>query len=68
MADEKKLKDDDLVTRAYCRTKGLDVTNTTYQRWEKAKRVTPVKPGGNRFSHVFYRWGEVRINLLNQPE
>jgi hypothetical protein len=66
MAGEKKLNDDDLVTRNYCRKKGLEVTNTTWQRWEKHGRVTPVKPGGNRFSHVYYKWGEVRINLLNQ--
>jgi hypothetical protein len=67
MADEKKRNDDDLVTREDCRKKGLKVTNTKYQRWEKAKRVTPVKPGGARSSRVFYRWDEVRINLLNQP-
>jgi hypothetical protein len=66
MADKKKLEDDDLVTREFCRTKGLEVTNTTWQRWEKTKRITSVKPGGARSSRVYYRWGEVRINLLNQ--
>jgi hypothetical protein len=67
MADRKKLDDDALVTRAFCRKIGLDVSNTTYQRWEQKKRVTAVKPGGTPSSHVYYRWGEVRVNLLKQP-
>ena len=38
----------------------------TYQRWEKKKRITAVKPGGTPSSHVYYRWGEVRVNLLKE--
>jgi hypothetical protein len=64
---KKKLDDDALVTREFCREeKGLNVTPTTWQRWEKKGRVTPVKPGGTPSSRVYYRWGEVRINLLKE--
>jgi hypothetical protein len=66
MTDRKKLDDGTLVTREFCRERGLDVTNTTFQRWEKKKRVTAVKPGGTPSSHVYYRWSEVRINLLKE--
>jgi hypothetical protein len=66
MSDRKKLDDDALVTRMFCRKLGLNVTNTTFQRWETKKRVTPVKPGGTPSSHVYYRWGEVRVNLLKE--
>jgi hypothetical protein len=68
MSDEKKkLSDDALVSRMFCaKEKGLDVSRTTWQRWEEKKRVTPVKPGGTPSSRVYYAWGEVRINLLKQ--
>lgn len=52
-----------LVTRKQCRGMGLDFTNTTFQRWEKAKLLTAIKPGGARSSRVLYRWKEVEALL-----
>jgi hypothetical protein len=46
---------------------GLDYSPTQYQRWEKAKKLTPVKPGGSRSSRVHYRWGEVTVFLSTRP-
>jgi hypothetical protein len=67
MADEKKLDDERLVTRKELRKLGLDYSSTQYQRWEKAGKLTPVKPGGSRSSRVHYRWGQVKYKLLDSP-
>ena len=68
MADEKKLNDEHLVTREDLRKMGLDYSSTQYQRWEKAKKLTALKPGGSRSSRVYYRYGEVKYRLLGlQP-
>jgi hypothetical protein len=68
MAEEKKLNDEQLVTREDLRKIGLDYSSTQFQRWEKAKKLTPVKPGGSRSSRVYYRYGEVKYSLLGfQP-
>lgn len=56
-----------LVTRKELRKLGLDYSSTQYQRWEKARKLTPVKPGGTRSSRVHYRWGEVRVFLSTRP-
>ena len=65
MSEKKRqLEDDSLVTREQLRELGLDYSSTQYQRWEKAGKITPVKPGGTRSSRVHYRWGQVRYNLL----
>lgn len=52
----------ELMTRNDIRKLGLEVTNTTFQRWEKAGRLTPIKPNG-RASHVYYRRSEVETLL-----
>jgi hypothetical protein len=64
MADEKKLSDEQLVTRNDLRKLGLDYSSTQFQRWESAGKLTPVKPGGSRSSRVHYRYGQVQYNLL----
>jgi hypothetical protein len=64
MADEKKLSDEQLVTRNDLRKLGLDYSSTQFQRWESAGKLTPVKPGGSRSSRVHYRYGQVKFNLL----
>jgi hypothetical protein len=67
MENERKLTADSLVTRKELRKLGLDYTSTQYQRWEKAGKLTPVKPGGSRSSRVHYRWGQVTIFLDTRP-
>lgn len=47
-----------LVTRNECRTMGLNVSNTTFQRWEDDGFLTPIKVGP-RNSVVRYRLEEV---------
>jgi hypothetical protein len=59
MSEKRKLEDDSLVTRNELRELGLKYSSTQYQRWEKAKKLTPVKPGGSRSSRVHYRYGEI---------
>jgi hypothetical protein len=59
MSEKRKLEDDSLVTREELREMGLRYSSTQYQRWEKAKKLTPVKPGGSRSSRVHYRYGEI---------
>jgi hypothetical protein len=63
MSEKRKLEDDSLVTRDELREMGLKYSSTQYQRWEKAKKLTPVKPGGSRSSRVHYRFGEVTAFL-----
>lgn len=60
MASSVELDGDRLVTRKELRKLGLDYCSTQFQRWEKSKKLTPVKPGGTRSSRVHYRWGEVK--------
>lgn len=55
----------ELMTRNDIRKLGLEVTNTTFQRWEKVDRKTgrpqllrPVKPGG-KHGRVYYKPSEV---------
>jgi hypothetical protein len=67
MSEKRKLEDDSLVTREELRELGLDYSSTQYQRWEKAGKITPVKPGGTRSSRVHYRWGQVKYKLLGAP-
>jgi hypothetical protein len=64
MESSAKLNDEQLVTRNDLRKLGLDYSSTQYQRWEKAGKLTPVKPGGSRSSRVHYRYGQVKFNLL----
>jgi hypothetical protein len=68
MKEKRKLEDDSLVTRNELREEGLQYSSTSYQRWEKAKKLTPVKPGGSRSSRVHYRWGEVKVFLSTRPQ
>lgn len=56
-----------LVTRAECRQLGLDVSNTTFLRWEDAKLLTPLKAGDFRSSVVRYRVEEVNQLLTARP-
>jgi hypothetical protein len=65
MSEKRKLEDDSLVTREELRELGLDYSSTQYQRWEKAGKLTPVKPGGSPSSRVHYRYGEVKYKLLS---
>ena len=58
-----KLDDERLVTREQLREMGLNYSSTQYGRWEKAKLLTPVKPGGTRSSRVHYRWSNVKLFL-----
>jgi hypothetical protein len=67
MEKTKKLVDESLVTRNELRELGLDYSSTQYQRWEKAGKLTPVKPGGSRSSRVHYRWGQVNVFLDTRP-
>jgi hypothetical protein len=64
MADETKLNDEQLVTRKELRKLGLNYSSTQYQRWEKAGKLTPVKPGGSPSSRVHYCYGQVKYTLL----
>lgn len=54
---------DTLVTRKQCRGLGLNYSNTQFQRWEKAKALTAIKPLGVRSARVHYRWGQVEALL-----
>jgi hypothetical protein len=67
MDDKKKLDVAFLVTRKELRKLGLDYSSTQYQRWEKAGKLTPVKPGGSRSSRVHYRWGKSLSSLVLVP-
>jgi hypothetical protein len=67
MVEMKKLTIEYLITRKELRELGLDYSSTQYQRWEKAGKLTPVKPGGSRSSRVHYRWGQVTIFLDTRP-
>jgi hypothetical protein len=64
MDSSEKLDDERLVTRKELRKMGLDYSSTQWQRWEKAGKLTPVKPGGSRSSRVHYRMGQIKYNLL----
>jgi hypothetical protein len=48
-----------LVTRNECRAMGLNVSNTTFQRWEDEGLLHPQKVGGHRSAVVRYRVEEV---------
>jgi DNA-binding transcriptional MerR regulator len=48
----------ELMTRNDVRKLGVEVTNTTFQRWEKAELLTPIKPNG-RASRVYYKREQV---------
>ena len=52
-----------LVTRNEVRKMGVNVSNTTFLRWEKAGLLTPVKPGGVQSSKVYY-WVEQVFGLF----
>jgi hypothetical protein len=64
MESSAKLNDEQLVTRNDLRKLGLDYSSTQYQRWEKAGKLTALKPGGTRSSRVHYRYGQVKYSLL----
>jgi hypothetical protein len=62
-----ELDDERLVTRKELQQRGLAYSPTSFQRWEKDKKLTPVKPGGSRSSRVHYKLGEVRVFLGTRP-
>ena len=68
MENSAKLDGDRLVTRNELRKLGLNYSSTQYQRWEKAGKLTPVKPGGSRSSRVHYRYGQITVFLSTRPE
>jgi hypothetical protein len=68
MESSAKLDGDRLVTRNELRKLGLNYSSTQYQRWEKAGKLTPVKPGGSRSSRVHYRYGQITVFLSTRPE
>jgi hypothetical protein len=68
MDSSAKLDGDRLVTRNELRKLGLNYSSTQYQRWEKAGKLTPVKPGGSRSSRVHYRYGQITVFLSTRPE
>jgi hypothetical protein len=67
MESSAKLDGDRLVTRNELRKLGLNYSSTQYQRWEKAGKLTPVKPGGSRSSRVHYRYGQITVFLSTRP-
>jgi hypothetical protein len=67
MDSSAKLDGDRLVTRNELRKLGLNYSSTQYQRWEKAGKLTPVKPGGSRSSRVHYRYGQITVFLSTRP-
>ena len=46
---------------------GLDVSNTSFNRYEKEGLLTPVKAGGHRSARVRYRWEEAKA-LIEPPK
>ncbi len=57
-------QDDKLVTRNDVRAMGLDVSNTSFQRYEKSGYLTPIKIGRDaRSALVRYRRSEVEAML-----
>lgn len=66
MESSAKLDGERLVTRNELRKLGLNYSSTQYQRWEKAGKLTPVKPGGSRSSRVHYRYGQVTVFLTTR--
>jgi hypothetical protein len=48
----------ELMTRNDVRKLGLNYTNTTFQRWENAGLLTPIKMNG-KSSRVYYRREQV---------
>jgi len=48
-----------LVTRKELRQMGFNYTPTTFGRWEKAKFITAIKPGGRPSARVHYELDEV---------
>jgi hypothetical protein len=63
------LDDDDvLIDRNECRALGLNVANTSFQRYEKQGRLTPFKAGGVRSARVRYRRSEVLAFLGLRPK
>jgi transposase len=57
----------ELVTRNDLREMGLDVSNTSFNRYEKEGLLTPVKAGGHRSARVRYRWEEAKA-LIEPPK
>lgn len=53
------VEDTQLVTRNWVRAKGLDVSNTSFNRYEKAGLLDPHKVDGRRSGRVYYRLDQV---------
>jgi hypothetical protein len=53
----------ELLTRNDIRKMGLNYTNTSFQRWERAELLTAIKMNG-RSSRVYYRREQVE-QLIN---
>jgi transposase len=49
-----------LVTRNELRQKGLNVSNTSFNRYEKEGLLRPIKVGGHRSARVRYDWDEAK--------
>jgi hypothetical protein len=56
-----------LLTRNDCREIGLDYSNTQFQRWEKDKYLTAIKPTGRPSARVHYDKDEVDKLLGTRP-
>jgi hypothetical protein len=56
-----------LVTRNECREMGMNVSNTTFQRWERASLLQAFKPNG-RNSIVRYRLRDVLRLIASRTE
>lgn len=52
-----------LMTRNDCRKLGLAYSNTQFQRWERDRLLTAIKPGRRRSSRVYYDAEEVESFL-----
>lgn len=60
----------ELLSRNDCRELGLDVSNTTFQRWESPEYgclLTPIKPAGKQSGRVYYHRDEVERLKQSRP-
>jgi hypothetical protein len=55
-----------LLTRNDCRAIGLNYSNTSFQRWEKDKYLTAIKPTGRPSARVHYKDEEVQKLLATR--
>jgi hypothetical protein len=61
-----RLVDGRLYTRKEAREFGLNVTSTTFLRWQDDGLLTPAKPSGKRSSRVYYDGAELRALLTRR--